>query len=56
MQCILRERFECFCLIKYNAMVTFRMYQLNFDGQEERVYKEYWKNISLISLKVIYKF
>lgn len=22
--------------------VTFRMYQLNFDGQDHRVYKEYW--------------
>lgn len=22
--------------------VTFRMYQLNLDGQEERVYREYW--------------
>lgn len=25
-----------------NILVTFRMYQLNFDGQDERVYKEYW--------------
>jgi ribosomal-protein-alanine N-acetyltransferase len=25
-----------------NILVTFRMYQLNFDGQNERVYKEYW--------------
>lgn len=25
-----------------NFLVTFRMYQLNFDGNEERVYKEYW--------------
>jgi len=22
--------------------VTFRMYQLNFDGKEERTYMEYW--------------
>ena len=25
-----------------NFLVTFRMYQLNFDGHEERVYKKYW--------------
>ncbi len=25
-----------------NFLVTFRMYQLNFDGQEERVYQKYW--------------
>ena len=25
-----------------NLPVTFRMYQLNFDGNEERVYREYW--------------
>lgn len=25
-----------------NFLVVFRMYQLNFDGNEERVYKEYW--------------
>lgn len=25
-----------------NFLVTFRMYQLNFDGNNERVYKEYW--------------
>ncbi|MCR1933179.1 GNAT family N-acetyltransferase [Clostridium tepidum] len=25
-----------------NILVTFRMYQLNFDGQENRVYKKYW--------------
>lgn len=25
-----------------DILVTFRMYQLNLDGQEERVYKEYW--------------
>ena len=22
--------------------VTFRLYQLNFDGQDDRVYKKYW--------------
>ncbi len=26
-----------------NFLVTFRMYQLNFDGNSERVYKEYWE-------------
>lgn len=26
-----------------NRLVTFRMYQLNFDGQEDRVYKKYWE-------------
>ena len=25
-----------------NIPVTFRMYQLNLDGQEERVYMKYW--------------
>lgn len=25
-----------------NVMVTFRLYQLNFDGNEERVYRAYW--------------
>ena len=25
-----------------NILVTFRMYQLNLDGQEERVYRKYW--------------
>lgn len=25
-----------------DILVTFRMYQLNFDGNEERVYKKYW--------------
>ena len=25
-----------------NILVTFRMYQLNLDGNEERVYKGYW--------------
>lgn len=27
-----------------DILVTFRMYQLNFDGKDERVYKEYWDN------------
>lgn len=26
-----------------NILVTFRMYQLNLDGHEERVYKKYWE-------------
>lgn len=25
-----------------NFLVTFRMYQLNLDGQEDRVYRKYW--------------
>ena len=25
-----------------DILVTFRMYQLNFDGQDDRVYKKYW--------------
>ena len=25
-----------------NKMVTFRMYQLNLDGNQKRVYKKYW--------------
>ena len=28
-------------------LVTFRMYQLNLDGQNERVYKEYWNKSSI---------
>lgn len=27
-----------------DILVTFRMYQLNFDGENYRVYKEYWDN------------
>lgn len=27
-----------------NFLVTFRMYQLNFDGNENRIYKKYWDN------------
>lgn len=27
-----------------NILVTFRMYQLNLDGDESRVYKKYWDN------------
>lgn len=27
-----------------DILVTFRMYQLNLDGTENRVYKEYWNN------------
>lgn len=30
-----------------NMLVTFRMYQLNFDGNEERVYKKYWEQSSI---------
>jgi RimJ/RimL family protein N-acetyltransferase len=30
-----------------NFLVTFRMYQLNFDGQNDRVYKEYWNKSSV---------
>lgn len=26
-----------------NFMVTFRMYQLNLDGREDRVYRKYWE-------------
>ena len=25
-----------------NIVVIFRMYQLNLDGQEDRIYKKYW--------------
>jgi len=25
-----------------NILVTFRMYQLNLDGQEDRIYRKYW--------------
>lgn len=27
-----------------DILVIFRMYQLNLDGTENRVYKEYWDN------------
>jgi RimJ/RimL family protein N-acetyltransferase len=30
-----------------NILVTFRMYQLNFDGQNDRVYRKYWDNSSV---------
>lgn len=30
-----------------NIPVTFRMYQLNLDGQEDRVYQEYWNRSSV---------
>ena len=30
-----------------NILVTFRMYQLNFDEQKDRVYKRYWDNSNI---------
>jgi len=30
-----------------NIPVIFRMYQLNFDGQNDRVYKKYWDNSTI---------
>ena len=30
-----------------NILVTFRMYQLNFDGKDERVYKKYWNQYAV---------
>lgn len=30
-----------------DVLVTFRMYQLNLDGQNDRVYKEYWDKSSV---------
>lgn len=29
-----------------NILVTFRMYQLNFEGDENRVYRKYWNKYS----------
>lgn len=29
-----------------NILVTFRMYQLNFEGDENRVYRRYWNKYS----------
>lgn len=29
-----------------NILVVFRLYQLNFDGNEDRVYKKYWNKYS----------
>ncbi|MDR0861605.1 MAG: GNAT family N-acetyltransferase [Oscillospiraceae bacterium] len=36
-----------------NITVLFRMYQLNFDGQNERVYGKYWDNSSVRFIEVI---
>ena len=36
-----------------NILVTFRMYQLNFDGQEDRVYKKYWDKYPVHFIEVI---
>lgn len=30
-----------------DILVTFRMYQLNFDGQNDRVYKDYWNKYTI---------
>ena len=30
-----------------NILVTFRMYQLNLDGREDRVYTKYWDNAAV---------
>jgi RimJ/RimL family protein N-acetyltransferase len=30
-----------------NTLVLFRMYQLNFDGQNDRIYKKYWDTSSV---------
>ncbi len=30
-----------------NIPVTFRMYQINFDGSDDRIYKKYWDNSSV---------
>lgn len=30
-----------------NILVTFRMYQLNFDNNKERIYKKYWDNATV---------
>lgn len=30
-----------------NRLVTFRLYQLNLDGQENRVYRKYWEESSV---------
>lgn len=30
-----------------NIPVIFRLYQINFDGQDGRVYKKYWDNASV---------
>lgn len=39
-----------------DILVTFRMYQLNFDGQNERVYNEYWNTypVHFIEKGVLY--
>lgn len=34
-----------------DILVTFRMYQLNFDGQDDRVYKKYWDNYEVHFIK-----
>lgn len=30
-----------------DILVTFRMYQLNFDERKDRVYKKYWDNSNI---------
>lgn len=30
-----------------NITVTFRMYQLNLDGNNKRIYREYWENAAV---------
>ncbi len=35
-----------------DILVTFRMYQLNFDGQKDRVYMKYWDNSNVHFIEV----
>lgn len=36
-----------------NFLVTFRMYQLNFDADKDRVYKKYWNGSSVHFVELI---
>jgi len=38
-----------------NKWVTFRMYQLNLDGQENRIYKKYWNKYPIHFVETIPK-
>lgn len=38
-----------------DLLVTFRMYQLNLDGNDNRVFKKYWNDADVHFIEKIYK-
>ncbi len=36
-----------------NVLVTFRLYQINLDGKDDRVYQKYWNNSDVHFIEVI---